>query len=73
MFFQLGIIEELGTKLRNSWYNLLYREWQLLSWVFLLCFQVLPLDAKMLRTVISLSYGKSSLAENKSANFKMCN
>lgn len=68
MFFQLGIIEELGTKLRNSWYNLLYREWQLLSWVFLLCFQVLPLDAKILRTVISLR-----LAENKSANFKMCN
>lgn len=72
MFFQLGIIEELGT----NWGipgNLLYREWQLPSWVFLLCFQVLPLDAKILRIVISLLSGKSSLAENKLADFKLCN
>lgn len=34
---------------------------------------MLPLDARILKTVISLSYGKSSLAENKSANIKVCN
>lgn len=53
--------------------NLLYGEWQLPSWAFLLCFQVSSLDAKILRTVISVLYGKSSLAENKSYDFKVCN